>query len=70
MSKWTPENPKKANEVVEKHLAKNHPNNRARVARCMVSAQVVKSSNEIEYMFSPDIEDELEIYTTAHPIKN
>ena len=69
MNRWEKKNTAKADEVVTKHLAKNHPDNRSRMARKMVRANVVDANNECAYMFSEDIEDELELRawsTTPH----
>ena len=61
MSRWEKKNPNKADDVVKKHLAKNNPENRARLAQRMIRANVVRASHECEYMFSPDIEDEMDL---------
>ena len=69
MNRWEKLNTSKADEVATKHLAKNHPDNRSRMARKMVRANVVDANNECAYMFSEDIEDELELRawsTTPH----
>ena len=54
-------NEKRAEEVVAKYLAKNHPDNRARMARRMVRANMVKASQEYNYMLSDDIDDKLDL---------
>ena len=63
MNRWEKTNARQADEVVAKHLAKKHPDNRARMARKMVRANVVEAHSECVYMFSEDIEDELELHT-------
>ena len=61
MTKWLKENSRKADDVVGKYLAKNNPENRAKMARRMVRANVVKASHECEYMFSNNINDEMDL---------
>ena len=63
MNRWEKKNTQKADEIVAKHLAKNNPENRARMARRMVRANVIDAKNECEYMFSEDVEDELDLRT-------
>ena len=62
MTRWAQKNPTKADDIVKKHLAKNDPENRSRIAQRMIRANVVRASHEYEYMFNPDIEDEIYIY--------
>ena len=63
MNRWEKKNTQKADEIVEKHLAKNNPENRARMARRMVRANVIDAKHECKYMFSEDVEEELDLRT-------
>ena len=61
MNRWEKSNTRQADEVVAKNLAKNHTDNQACMARNMVWAHVIDAHNKCVYMFSEDIEDELEL---------
>ena len=63
MTKWIKNNPKKAESIAAQHLAKNDPATRLKTARRMVHMNVVKAHKEEDYMFSEDIEHELDLHT-------
>ena len=60
-------NERKCSEVVAKWLEKNHPDNRAKMARKMVRANIVSANKECEYMFTDDIEEELDLCSWLVP---
>ena len=57
MARWAQKNPRKADEITKAHLLKNSPENRARVSRKMVRANMVDADKEYEYMFSEDVDE-------------
>ena len=57
MSRWAQKYTRKADEIAKAHLLKNSPENRARVSRKMVKANMVNADKECEYMFSEDVYD-------------
>ena len=63
MTKWIKNNQKKAEIIAAQHLAKNDPATRLKTARRMVRMNVVKAHKEDNYMFSEDIEHELDLHT-------
>lgn len=67
MSTWMSKNERKCSEVVAKWLEKNHPDNRAKMARKMVRANIVSANKECEYMFTDDIEEELDLCSWPVP---
>ena len=56
-------NQKKTEIIAAQHLAKNDPITRLKTARRMVRMNVVKAHKEDDYMFSEDIEHELDLHT-------
>ena len=57
----------KFDEVVTKWLEKNHPDNRAKMARKMVRANIVSANKECEYMSTDDAEEELDLSSWSVP---